>query len=85
MGAEGMISCSGTITPTMRRYGSRGSSVASHGGRSQGFGEVQRGLVCLRKGEVSSYSFNVENGLLHVRVPGFHVGLQYDTSPNQDS
>jgi len=57
--------------------------VVSHGGRSQGFGGVQRGPVCLRKGEVTSYSFDVENGLLHVHVPGLHVGLQYDTSPGQ--
>ena len=59
--------------------------MASHGGRSQGFGEVQREPVCLRKGEVTSYSFDVENGLLHVHVPGLHVGLQYDTSPDQGS
>ena len=41
-----------------------------HGERSQGFGEVQTGPLCLRKGEVTSYSSDVENELLHVHVPG---------------
>ena len=48
VGAEDLMSCGGTVTPTMRRHGSRGSSVTSHGGRSQGFGEVQIGPLCLR-------------------------------------
>jgi hypothetical protein len=58
--------------------------------RGQEFGEVQREPLCLRKGEAASHSFDMENALLQVHVPGLHVpglhvNLQYDTSPAQGS
>ncbi len=96
VGAEDPVSCGGTATPTIRRHASRcspGSSLpegsvldlASHGGRSREVREVQREPLCLRKGEVASHSFDIENGLLHVHVPGLHVDLQYDASLAQGS
>ena len=96
VGAENSMSYSGTATPTMKRHGSKGSSVssspggsflhmASHGSRGREFGEVQREPLCLRKGEAASHSFDMENALLQAHVPGVHVNLQYDPFPAQGS
>ena len=89
---EDSVSSDEIATPTMIKHFSRGSSVFSlgsdfitvaHGRRGPGIGELQRGPLCLQEGECSSYSFNMENELLRIHVPGLHVALRYDASPVQ--
>ena len=93
--AEVSVSCGGTATPTMRSHALEGISVSSLRDssvldaasyeRSQGYCELQRRPLCLRKGEVVSHSFDMENAFLQVHVLGLQVDLQYDTSPAQGS
>lgn len=91
--AEDSVSCSGVVTPTMIRHPSRsGSMLSLRGGSilsmvshegSLEFGELQREPLFLRKGEISNFSFNMENKLLQIHIPDLHVVLQYDASPAQ--
>ena len=91
---DSSIFCDETASLTRRMHASRENSASSLGEDNVVYAALQEKiaelgeqgqLLCLRKGEAASRSFDIENRLLKVHAPGFYVSVQYDAFPTHDS